>query len=99
MAVALDAIAFVDSAELVLDIISILETLIPEYDGFMPHCCLYSTIEMMQDDAKIATNNTQNDIRTARRNCRHHGSSINIYSSSNVNPTNLKCSITLEKYA
>lgn len=78
-AVVLDAaIAFVDSAKLVLDIISILGILITE-NGFMllmAHCCLYSTIEMMQADAKIANSRIQNDMRMARRNSRHHGSSI-----------------------
>lgn len=79
-AVELDAaIPFVDSAKFVLDIISILGTLITVNGGFMPlmaHCCLYSIIEMMQADAKIANSKIQNNMRMVRRNSRHHGSSI-----------------------
>lgn len=57
---------------------------------FMAQTCLYSTIEMMQADANIANNSTQNDTSMERRNSRHHGSSIYMYSSSMVNPNHLK---------
>lgn len=91
----LEATAFGDNnVLLVLEIVSALTRLIAENGDFillMVHCWMsYSTIEMMQADAKIANNNTQNDIIIPRRNSLHHGSSKYMYNSSSVSPTNLE---------